>query len=51
MTIKIRELNIKATLSGDHSDTNQEDDKETLPTNSLLQTFYGNESSRQTQER
>lgn len=51
MTIKIRELNIKATLSGEQSDTNHESTKEQLPTSSLIRVFYGNGSSTQTQER
>lgn len=51
MTIRIRELNIKATLSGEQATNNQEGDKEQLTTNSLLQMFYGNDSSTLNQER
>lgn len=51
MTIRIRELNIKATLSGEQTDDSQEGDKEQLTTNSLLQVFYSNDSSKLNQER
>ena len=51
MTIRIKELNIKATLSGDLAAVSQEDEAKQMPTNSLLHMFYSNESSIQKQER
>lgn len=51
MTIRIRELNIKATLSGEQAADSQEGDKEQLSTSSLLQMFYGNDNPKLYQER
>ncbi len=51
MTIKIKELNIKATLSGEQEDTNQENTKEQIPASSLIRVFYDNGSPTQNQER
>lgn len=51
MTIRIRELNIKATLSSEQAVDRQEGDKEKMTTSSLLQVFYGNDSPKLDQER